>query len=129
MSARKRRNVTLRLFISYPGMYRLSPLARQIKVRCMNTQHVKQLHEALASVREAVNSLTLSGCDKDDVFELMDRVDAELTSARPNDQTLSTFLNSIARSLRNDAKAREVCIKLEDAMRQSGLPSSWQSGI
>src|SRR5690349_829810 len=110
-------------------MYGLSRTTRKIRVPRMNTQYAKQLHEALAHVHEAVNSLTLSGCDKDDVFELMDRVDAELTASKPNDQTLSTFLNSIARSLRNDPKAREVCIQLEDAMQRSGLPSTWQSGI
>ena len=75
----------------------------------MNTEHAKQLHQALASVHNTVSSMSFSGCDKDDLFELIDRVNAELSSLRPNEQTIGMFLNSIARSLRNEPKAREVC--------------------
>ena len=95
----------------------------------MNIDHTRQLHEALANVHETVSSMSLSGCDKDDMFELMERVDAELSSPRPNEQTVSMFLNSIARSLRNEPKAREACLQLEEAMNRSGVPSTWQSGV
>jgi hypothetical protein len=111
------------------GKTRLVRAAEGSHCRCMNTEHAKQLHDALASVRETVSSISLSGCDKDDLFELMDRVNAELSSPRPNEQTRGMFLNSIARSLRNEPKARDVCLRLEEAMNGSGVPSTWQSGV
>lgn len=95
----------------------------------MNLQHSKHLQDTLARVHDAVESMNLSGCDKDDMFELMERVDGELSSPHPNQQTVSMFLNSIARSLRNEPKAREICLELEDAMEQSGVPSTWQQGV
>ncbi|MFL6548051.1 MAG: hypothetical protein ACJ8OJ_05110 [Povalibacter sp.] len=95
----------------------------------MDTENARQLQVAVSHVHEAVNTLTLSGCDKDDMFELMERVDSELNSSHPNQQTVTMFLNSIARSLRSEPEAREICMELDDAMRRSGLPSTWQSGI
>src|SRR4051812_40255048 len=111
------------------GNIRLARGMRAHQCRRMNTEHSADLHAALANVQQTVRSLTLSGCDKDDMFELMERVDAELSSPRPNEQTVSMFLNSIARSLRNEPKAREACVQLEEAMNRSGVPSTWQSGI
>jgi len=95
----------------------------------MSLQHTKHLQETLSRVHDAVETLTLSGCDKDDMFELMERVEDELSSAHPNQQTVGMFLNSIARSLRNEPKARAVCMELEDAMKESGVPSTWQQGL
>ncbi|MFL6577073.1 MAG: hypothetical protein ACJ8MR_10665 [Povalibacter sp.] len=95
----------------------------------MDTENARQLQVALSHVHQAVNTLTLSGCDKDDMFELMERIDSELNSSHPNQQTVAMFLNSIARSLRSEPEARQICMELDDAMRRSGLPSTWQSGI
>ena len=50
----------------------------------MNIDHTRQLHEALANVHETVSSMSLSGCDKDDMFELMERVDAGPSSSEFN---------------------------------------------
>lgn len=63
------------------------------------------------------------------MFELMDRVEAELVSAHPSAQTISMFLNSIARSLRNQPEARDACLRLEAVLERTGLPSTWQAGI
>lgn len=94
----------------------------------MNTQDLTEIHQALAAVHDAVGTLT-SGCDRDDMFELMDRVEAELAAPHPNTQVIGTFLNSIARSLRNQPEAREACLRIEDVMERTGLPSTWQAGI
>jgi hypothetical protein len=95
----------------------------------VNTQELTEIHQALAAVHDTVGTLTFPRCDQDDMFELMDRVEAELAAAHPSPQTLGTFLNSIARSLRNQPEARDACLKLEAAMEKTGLQSTWQNGI
>src|SRR3954453_8763351 len=82
-----------------PGNLRLVRYRVRDQILCMDTENARQLQVAVSHVHEAVNTLTLSGCDKDDMFELMERVDSELNSSHPNQQTVTMFLNSIARSL------------------------------
>jgi hypothetical protein len=100
-----------------------------VQSSCVNTQELTEIHEALTAVHDTVGTLTFPRCDQDDMFELMDRVAAELAAPRPSAQTISTFLNSIARSLRNQPEAREACLRLEEAMERTGLPSNWQAGL
>jgi len=95
----------------------------------VNTQELTEIHQALAAVHDTVGTLTFPRCDQDDMFELMDRVEAELSLPHPSAQTISTFLNSIARSLRNQPEAREACLRIEAVMERTGLPSNWQAGI
>ena len=95
----------------------------------MNTQELTEIHQALAAVHDAVGTLTFPRCDQDDVFELIDRVESEISGAHPNVQVIGTFLNSIARSLRSHAECREACLRIEDAIERTGLPSTWQAGI
>jgi hypothetical protein len=54
---------------------------------------------------------------------------AELKAKHPNAQTLGTYLNSVARSLRNQPEAREICLRIQDVLERNGLPSTWQSGL
>lgn len=88
-----------------------------------------EIHQALAAVQQTVGTLTFPRCDQEDVFELIERVESELHSKHPNVRLISTFLNSIARSLRAQPEAREACLVLEDAIEHAGIPSTWQSGI
>lgn len=87
------------------------------------------IHQALMTVQRAVTTLTFPSCDQGDLFELIDRVEEELHSAHPNVSLVGTFLNSIARSLRAQPEAREVCLLIEDAIGAAGIASTWQSGI
>lgn len=80
-------------------------------------------------MHDTVGTLTFPSCDQDDVFELIDRVEAEIDAAHPNTQVIGTFLNSIARSLRAAPQAREACLRIEDAIERIGVPSTWQTGI
>jgi hypothetical protein len=80
-------------------------------------------------VQDAVTQMTFSSCDKDDVLELIERVENELHSPHPNLALMCTFLNSIARSLRAQPEAREACLAIEEAIEKAGMPSTWQSGI
>jgi hypothetical protein len=95
----------------------------------MNGEQLEHIHKALVAVQHAVTSMTFSSCDQEDVCELIDRVESELHSSHPNVPLMCNFLNSIARSLRNQPEAREACLTIEDAMEDAGLPSTWQSGI
>ena len=87
------------------------------------------IHEALVAVEHAVTSMTFSGCDQDDLIEVIDRVEEQLHAKHPNATLISQFLNSIARSLRAQPEAREACLAIEDAIGKAGMPSTWQSGI
>lgn len=95
----------------------------------MDSPQLSAVHEALVSVQDTVGALTFPSCDKEDVIELIDRVEGELHSPHPNMQLMCTFLNSIARSLRAQPEAREACLAIESAIETAGMPSTWQSGI
>ena len=98
-------------------------------VLTVNTQELTEIHQALLAVHDTVGTLTFPRCDQDDVFELIDRVESELHASHPNVQIIGTFLNSIARSLRAQPEAREACLRIEDVIERTGLPSTWQAGI
>src|SRR5215831_9046187 len=53
------------------------------------------IHRALVTVQRAVTTMTFPSCDQGDVIELIDRVEEELHSPRPNVTLMGTFLNSI----------------------------------
>jgi pyruvate/2-oxoglutarate dehydrogenase complex dihydrolipoamide acyltransferase (E2) component len=95
----------------------------------MDGTQLASIHQALVAVQHAVTTMTFTRCDQDDVIELIDRVETELHAAHPNVPLMCTFLNSIARSLRNQPEARDACLVIEDAIGAAGLPSTWQSGI
>lgn len=101
----------------------------QVQSSCVNTQELTEIHYALADVHDTVGRLTFPSCDQDDVFELIERVEAELSASHPNVQIIGTFLNSIARSLRAQPEARAACLRIEGVIERTGLPSVWQSGI
>ncbi len=87
------------------------------------------IHQALVTVQQAVTSMTFPSCDQGDVIELIDRIEEQLHARHPNVPMMCTFLNSIARSLRAQPEARDVCLVIEDAIGAAGMPSTWQSGI
>jgi len=53
-------------------------------------------------------------------------VESELRTTQPNKQTLSTYLNSLARSLRGNPSNRALCLQIDAAMRHSGVPTHWE---
>lgn len=95
----------------------------------MDGEHLEAIHRALSAVQQAVLTMTFPSCDQLDVVELIERVEFELHSLRPNVALMCTFLNSIARSLRAQPEARDACLTLEGAIGAAGMPSTWQSGI
>jgi len=91
----------------------------------MQPSSVEEIRVALAAAQDAARQRAFDSCDIDDIEELILRVDAELRTLRPNIQTLATYLNSLARSLRADAANRSVCLQIDSAMRNAGVPTYW----
>ena len=102
---------------------------RRVQIPAMDGTQQTAIHQALVTVQQAITSMTFPSCDQGDLIELIDRVEEELHSAHPNVTLVGTFLNSIARSLRAQPEAREVCLAVEDAIGTAGIASTWQSGI
>lgn len=92
----------------------------------MNSAAVENIRTAVNAAYQIAQS-DLKGCDIDDIEELLQPLDRELSTARPNTQTLASYLNSLARSLRSDPAARKACLQLDAAMREAGIPTDWET--
>lgn len=92
----------------------------------MERTAVESIRQALAAARAAAQSAQLDSCDLDDIEDIIAPVEAELEANLPNVQTLSTYLNSLARSLRSAPAARSVVMQLDAAMRGAGIPTQWE---
>lgn len=88
--------------------------------------NVEHLREAVRAAREAIQHADFDACDSGDLDEILDPVERELNAADPNPLTLSTYLNSLARSLRAEPSARSAVMQLDAAMRESGVPAQWE---
>jgi hypothetical protein len=89
-------------------------------------QAIEALRAAIAAAREVARSAQLDNCDIDDIEEIIAPAAAELEHPLPNVHTLSTYLNSLARSLRAQDRARSIVLQLDAAMRQAGVPTNWE---
>ena len=87
------------------------------------------IHQALSSVQSVVTGMTFPWCDQEDLQRLIDRVEEQLHSSRPNTTLMYTFLNSTPHSLRAQPEARAACLTIEQPIETAGMPSTWQSGI
>jgi hypothetical protein len=92
----------------------------------MERAAIEGIREALAAAREIARELPFDGCDLDDLEDVIAPAQAELEAERPNVQTLATYLNSIARSLRSEPAARSIVKQLDAAMRAAGVPTQWE---
>jgi hypothetical protein len=92
----------------------------------MQRSAVEHIREAVMAARVAAQAGSLDGCDLDDLEEIIAPVEKELSSTHPHPNTLATYLNSLARSLRAEPRARSVVMKLDGAMREAGLPTDWE---
>ena len=85
---------------------------------------VARIREAVQAAQHLVHSGKLDNCDVDDIDELITSIDRELGRPSPNKNTLSTYLNSLARSLRSHPHAHGVSSQLETAMREAKVPTN-----
>ncbi len=94
--------------------------------RHLDPANAGAIREALTNVRAAMQSWDSDACDAADIEELIDKSAAELDTHRPNAATLSTYLNSIARSLRAETRTRSLVTQLDAAMRAAKVPTTWE---
>jgi hypothetical protein len=85
-----------------------------------------RIRAAVGAAQEIARTGNFDRCDAGDLEEVIEAIERELEQKRPSEQTLATYLNSLARSLRSDARSRNVCKQLDAAMRDAGLPTSWE---
>jgi hypothetical protein len=94
--------------------------------RDMDPATVHKLRNAVNAAKHAAHQAKMENCDVDDIDEAIEAVDHELLRPHPNKNTLTLYLNSLARSLIAVQSAREAREEIDDALRLAGLPSTWE---
>ena len=92
----------------------------------MDRTALEEIQQALDAARQAAHDGQFDSCDISDLEEIIAPVESELRTTQPNKQTLSTYLNSLARSLRGSPSNRALCLQIDAAMRHSGVPTHWE---
>ena len=92
----------------------------------VDSQQAASIRHVLTDVDQALESLSLDGCDISDVQEILDKARAELDHPVPHIATLGMYLNSLARSLRSQSQVRTVVMELDAAMREAHVPTNWE---
>jgi hypothetical protein len=91
----------------------------------VNQTAVLRIHKAVDAAKQAAHQARLDACDVDDLDEVIEGVDRELEQPAPNKNTLTLFLNSIAKSLAVAPSAEGACREIDRALRLAGLPVTW----
>jgi hypothetical protein len=92
----------------------------------MNHAAVHRLQGAVEAAKKAAHRAKMDNCDVGDIDEAIEAVELELTKATPNRNTVTLYLNSVARSLIGVPSAREACGEIDEALRGAGLPATWE---
>ena len=87
--------------------------------------HAETLRHALMSIRDSLRGAN-DACDAADLEEVIEKANEELERQQPNVSTLTTYLNSLARSLRHDPANRDALKDLDAAMRGAHVPTDWE---
>jgi hypothetical protein len=87
---------------------------------------IHRLQMAVATAKQAAHQARLDNCDVGDIDEALEAIDLELAKPTPNKNTLTLYLNSVARSLIAAPSAREARDEIDKALRSSGLPATWE---
>ena len=89
----------------------------------MNHCAVHRLQEAVEAAKRAAHQAKMDNCDVGDIDEAIEAVEQELGKPTPNRNTLTLYLNSVARSLIGVPAARKACGEIDEALRAAGLPA------
>jgi hypothetical protein len=92
----------------------------------MDHEAIHRLQTAVVTAKQAAHQATLDNCDVGDLDEAFEAIDLELAKPTPNKNTLTLYLNSVARSLIAAPSAREARDQIDEALRVSGLPATWE---
>jgi len=95
-------------------------------VRIVDPAAIHRLQKAVATAKQAAHQAKLDNCDVGDIDEALEALDLELAKPTPNKNTLTLYLNSVARSLIAAPSAREARDEIDKALRSSGLPATWE---
>lgn len=87
----------------------------------MHRTDVKHIREAVEAAQRFAHDAAFDGCDASDIDELSASLENELERPLPNPTTLSTYLNSMRRSLLPQHHGVEVVAQLDNAMRTAGI--------
>jgi hypothetical protein len=87
----------------------------------MRPTDVKRIREAIEAARKFAHETPLDGCDVGDVDEILASIEQQLTRPLPNTQTLATYMNSLARSLRPQHHGAQIVAQLHDVMSDAGI--------
>ena len=92
----------------------------------MDHEAIYRLRNAVATARQAASQARLDNCDVGDIDDALEALDAELAKPTPNKNTVTLYLNSVARSLIGVPSARDARDQIDSALRKSGLPATWE---
>lgn len=92
----------------------------------LDAQNVSSIRQVLGDVCDALTEVRVDDCDLAEIQEIIVRASVELEQSRPSVATLSTYLNSLARSLRFEPNARTLVVELDAAMRAAHVPTNWE---
>ena len=92
----------------------------------MDHEAVYRLRKAVTAARQAAHQARLDNCDVGDIDEVLASAEQELAKPTPNKNTLTLYLNSVARSLIAAPTAAEARNQIDHALRASGLPATWE---
>ena len=87
---------------------------------------IHRLQKAVTTAKQAAHQARLDNCDVGDIDEAFEAIDRELAKPAPNKNTLTLYLNSVARSLIAAPSARDARDAIDGALRSAGLPATWE---
>jgi hypothetical protein len=93
--------------------------------RVLNRADIHRLQKAVETARQAAHQARLDYCDVGDIDDAIEALNLELGKNTPNKNTLTLYLNSVARSLMNAPHARGARDEIDEALRSAGLPVTW----
>jgi len=92
----------------------------------MDQHALENIRHAVDGARQAAQAARLDSCDVGDIEDAIEAVRQQLALAHPNSNTLTLYLNSIARSLIVVPSARDAVERVDAALREAGLPVTWE---
>ena len=92
----------------------------------MDHEAIYRLQKAVDTAKQATQQARLDNCDVGDIDDAIEALDGELAKPTPNKNTVTLYLNSVARSLIAAPSAREARDQIDKALRLAGLPATWE---
>ncbi|MBS0421545.1 MAG: hypothetical protein JSR66_27800 [Proteobacteria bacterium] len=92
----------------------------------MDHEAIYRLQKAVTLARQATEQARLDNCDVGDIDDALEALDTELAKPTPNRNTVTLYLNSVARSLIAAPSARDARDQIDRALRLAGLPATWE---